>query len=76
MVMHAARPMKTGRISTDRKGSLGSSVLQTKHMYWEYESGVKDDRVELLKLLDVVQTGDTIATTEVSRLTRSTKRLC
>ena len=32
-------------------------------------SGIKDDRVELQKLLDVIVEGDTIVTTEVSRLT-------
>lgn len=51
-------------------------VTDDKYIYWEYESGIKDDRAELQKLLDVVSTGDTIATTEVSRLTRSTKHLC
>lgn len=51
-------------------------VLEDKHIYWEYESGTKDNRVELQKLLDIVSEGDTIVTTEVSRLTRSTKHLC
>jgi len=45
-------------------------------IYLEYESGMKADRPELQKLLKAVQPGDTIATTEVSRLTRSTKQLC
>ena len=54
--------------------SLG--VTDDKFIYWEYESGMKDDRVELQKLFDIASEGDTIATTEVSRLTRSTKRLC
>ena len=45
-------------------------------VYLEYESGMKENRVELLKLLDVVQRGDTILATEVSRVTRSTKQLC
>lgn len=39
-------------------------------IYWEYESGTKTERPELQKLLAVLQTGDTIVTTEVSRLTR------
>ena len=51
-------------------------VLEDKHIYWEYESGTKTDRAELNKLLDIIQAGDSIATTEVSRLTRSTKQLC
>lgn len=46
------------------------------HIYWEYESGTKADRTELQKLFDLVKPGDTIAITEVSRLTRSTKHLC
>ena len=44
-------------------------------IYYEYESGIKDDRVELNKLLKLVKNGDTIVATEVSRITRSTKQL-
>ena len=47
-----------------------------KTIYREYESGMKVERAELLKLLDVIQEGDTIIATEVSRITRSTKQLC
>ena len=47
-----------------------------KTIYLEYESGTKEDRAELSKLLDVVHPGDTIIATEVSRITRSTKQLC
>ena len=47
-----------------------------KTIYLEYESGMKVNRAELIKLLDVVQGGDTILATEVSRITRSTKQLC
>lgn len=45
-------------------------------IYLEYESGMKADRAELKKLLDIVQSSDTILATEVSRITRSTKQLC
>lgn len=45
-------------------------------IYLEYESGTKVNRVELQKLLNIVQYGDTIVATEVSRITRSTKQLC
>lgn len=45
-------------------------------IYFEFESGTKIDRAEFSKLLNIVQKGDTIVTTEVSRLTRSTKQLC
>ena len=45
-------------------------------IYREYESGMKNDRVELQRLLETVKSGDTIVATEVSRITRSTKQLC
>lgn len=45
-------------------------------IFLEYESGTKVNRPELNKLLNVVSSGDTIVTTEISRLTRSTKQLC
>lgn len=45
-------------------------------IYFEYASGRKDDRIEFKKLMNNVEEGDTICTTEVSRLTRSTKMLC
>lgn len=45
-------------------------------IYKEYESGAKTNRTELKKLLNAVDTGDTIIATEVSRFTRSTKQLC
>ena len=37
---------------------------------------MKNDRVELQRLLETVKSGDTIVATEVSRITRSTKQLC
>ena len=46
------------------------------HIYLEYESGTKVNRPELQKLLEIVKEGDVIVTTEVSRITRSTKQLC
>ena len=47
-----------------------------KTIYLEYASGTKKDRIEFNKLLDIVVPGDTITTTEVSRLSRSTQHLC
>ncbi|HHQ5621067.1 TPA: recombinase family protein [Clostridioides difficile] len=46
------------------------------NIYIEFGSGTKLDRVELKRLLERVQEGDTIVATEVSRITRSTKQLC
>lgn len=45
-------------------------------IYFEYESGMKVDRIQLKRLLNTVKSGDTILATEVSRFTRSTKQLC
>lgn len=45
-------------------------------IYWEYESGTNNNRVEFNKLLSIVEATDTICVTEVSRLTRSTSYLC
>jgi len=46
------------------------------NIYYEYESGAKQNRPEYAKLLAKVSEGDTIVATEVSRLTRSLKQLC
>ncbi len=51
-------------------------VKEDKYIYWEYESGTKTDRAEFQKLIESLKKGDTLVTTEVSRLTRSTKHLC
>lgn len=50
--------------------------VDRKNIFKEYESGTKLNRVELNRMLDMVTSGDTIAATEVSRITRSTKQLC
>lgn len=55
---------------------LKQQGAKDKTIYREYESGMKTDRAEFAKLLDIVQSGDTIMATEVSRITRSTKQLC
>lgn len=72
------------RCSTDEsKQNIDRQIRELKELgatketiYLEYESGTKIDRVELQKLLNTVSEGDTILTTEVSRITRSTKQLC
>ena len=60
-------------IDRQKRELYALGVIDDKYIYWEYESGVKTDRVELQKLLDIVNEGDTIATTEVSKLIRSIK---
>lgn len=47
-----------------------------KNIFSEYESGTKDDRLELARLLDTVVEDDVIVTLEISRLARSTAKLC
>ena len=47
------------------------------NIYFEYESGTKNDRVELKRLLEAAGSeGNEIVATEVSRLSRSVKMLC
>ena len=55
---------------------MSMGITDEKYIFWEYESGTKKNRPELGKLLEIVKPGDTIAVTEVSRLTRSTSDLC
>jgi DNA invertase Pin-like site-specific DNA recombinase len=50
--------------------------MGAEEIYFEYETGTKVDRPELKKMLSRVSEGDTILTTEVSRLTRSISQLC
>jgi DNA invertase Pin-like site-specific DNA recombinase len=50
--------------------------IKEENIFWEYESGTKDDRVQLNRLMEVVKEGDSITSLEVSRLTRSTQKLC
>ena len=60
-------------INRQKRELYALGVTDEKYIYWEYESGTKEDRTEFNKLLDIVTEGDTIVTTEVSRLT---KHLC
>lgn len=63
-------------INRQKRELKALGCIDEEKIYWEYESGTKIDRVELSRLLDHVDAGDTIVTTEVSRITRSTKQLC
>lgn len=59
-----------------QKLELQKQGVEDENVYWEYESGTKIDRIQLNRLLAIVHDGDTIVSTEVSRITRSTKQLC
>lgn len=50
--------------------------VQDENIYWEYISGRKPNKVEWSRLVEKLDVGDTICTTEVSRISRSTKELC
>ena len=65
------------RQNIDRqKRELKSLGASTENIFFEYASGAKTDREQLNRLINTVTEGDSIAATEVSRLTRSTKQLC
>lgn len=59
-----------------QKRELKQIGIKDSNIYFEYESGIQSDRIQFNRLLNIIKEGDTIATTEVSRLTRSTKQLC
>lgn len=59
-----------------QKRELIALGIKEHNIFWEYESGSHEDREKLQQLLQTVKQGDTIACTEVSRLSRSTKQLC
>ena len=50
--------------------------VKDKNIYFEYVSGRKPNKIEWSKLIEKIADGDTICTTEVSRISRSTKELC
>jgi DNA invertase Pin-like site-specific DNA recombinase len=50
--------------------------VKDKDIYFEYVSGRNPNKVELSRLVERLDVGDTICTTEVSRISRSTKELC
>lgn len=50
--------------------------VKDENIYFEYVTGKKLVKVEWERLLDRIEDGDIIATTEVSRISRSTKQLC
>lgn len=59
-----------------QKRELIAFGIRQEHIFWEYESGTKNDRVQLNRLMEIVKEGDSITSLEVSRLTRSTQKLC
>lgn len=58
-----------------QKRELKSMGIKEGNIFFEYESGAKDDRKELNRLMQIVKPGDSITSLEVSR-TRSTQKLC
>ena len=59
-----------------QKRELRQAGAKTENIFFEYGSGAKTDRRQLSVLLAALKPGDTLVTTEVSRLTRSTRHLC
>lgn len=50
--------------------------VKDENIYFEYATGKKLVKIEWNRLIEKIEDGDTIATTEVSRISRSTKQLC
>ena len=50
--------------------------IKRNNIYLEYESGAKENRPELQKLLHLMKEGDSLFVTDITRISRSTKQLC
>ncbi len=61
---------------TRQINELEEMGVDTKNIFFEYESGTEKNRKQLNNLLNIINEGDSIYATEVSRITRSTKQLC
>ena len=59
-----------------QKRELKQAGAAENAIFFEHESGAKTDRRQLNLLLAALRPGDTLVSTEVSRLTRSTRHLC
>lgn len=59
-----------------QKRELLAAGVATEDIFWEYESGRNENRKEFCRMMTVVRDGDTIVSTEISRITRSTRQLC
>lgn len=59
-----------------QRRELKNMGIKEDNILFEYESGTKDDRKELNRLMQIAKPGDSITSLEVSRLTRSTQKLC
>ena len=59
-----------------QKRELLAAGVATADIFWEYESGRNENRKEFCRMMTIVKDGDTIVSTEISRITRSTRQLC
>lgn len=81
-IKEAGKVYGYARCSTnDSKQDIDRQIRELKakgatEVYSEFEHGDSKVKLQLESLLEKVQAGDTIITTEVSRLSRSTKQLC
>ena len=69
------------RVSTDGQNlnrqidALTKAGVSKKHLYCEKMTGTKADRPELNRLIDDLETGDTVIIADLTRISRSTKDL-
>ena len=69
------------RVSTDGQtldrqiDALMAAGVNKKHLYCEKMTGTKSDRPELNRLIDDLETGDTVIIADLTRISRSTKDL-
>lgn len=59
-----------------QKRELINKGIKSNNIYFEYVSGTKDVKEQWNLLVSKLNSGDTVVTTELSRITRSTRQLC
>ena len=67
MDMRAVLPMIRSKILIGRSRELKQHGIKEDNIFFEYQSGMKADRVQLWELLNKLVQGDTLIATEVSR---------
>lgn len=80
MAIYGYARCSTNELKQDVKRQVNELLskydIPKSNMFFEYESGAKEDRKAFNQMLRSLNIGDTVVTTEVSRLSRSTKQLC
>lgn len=74
-ILGYARVSTNGQNLDSQTDALMAAGVRKKHLYCEKMTGTKTDRPELNRLVNDLETGDTVIITDLTRISRSTKDL-